>query len=130
MSALPTSTPTRALLTRLRRRSSLAPGSSETSSPLAFAASSIAEEDVDDEEKDFAQLEQQVEQLLLESKEKDLEVEKLRGQLSSRKNTTNKSRPSDMGEASASKGLTWDAAKKLEREFEAQEMILKGLQRE
>lgn len=109
-----------------------------------FAPSSIAEEDdctIDDQE-DFRRLEKQVDQLLLESKDKDREIERLRAQIQtqSQGSKTNGSATVSARAKAAegvagktthvdSSGLTQEAVK-VKREFEAQEMIIKGLQRE
>ena len=99
------------------------------------------DEGTNDDEEDFRRLEQQVEHLLLESKDKDREVERLRAQLQQQNSKTKggaaapargKAGQGVAGNTTQidSSGLTQEAARKLEGEFEAQEMILKGLQRE
>ncbi|CAO1633145.1 unnamed protein product [Sympodiomycopsis kandeliae] len=113
-STQPPQTPTRALLTRLRRRSSLLNTPASSSHPSAD----------DDEEQDLKEIEDQIERLILERQEKEAEVNRLRAQLNSSNRMDRRATAGDQS------GLTWEAAKKLEGEFEAQEMILKGLQRD
>ncbi|PWN19210.1 hypothetical protein BCV69DRAFT_313957 [Microstroma glucosiphilum] len=150
-SSLPPETPTRALLKRLHRRSSVLPTSSssncldqspsllgpptEHSAPPADRVGDSTEQDDSDdthcaddvpagnrsiitiEESTLSQQDSRIRQLQWQVEELQMQKQEVEAELRKSKKK-------------AREGVTWDTARKLEREFEAQEMILKGLQRD
>ena len=130
---LPPQTPTRTLLKNLRRQSSAWTLGDPPPSPpsLLYPAQGNETEDFSTYHDGLGDqtLEQQLDTLRGETTNKDEQIRQLQSQVADlTKKAVNHEAKDNVGKGAL--GLTWGAARTLEREFEAQEMILQGLQRE